>query len=97
MMPLLTLGWVLLVAVKNLRRLGSAEGRRRLTRCGALTVAVFCVFLGIAGCGGGSAAVPQPSIVTPSGTSTIVITPTAMSSSGQPLELQPIQLKLIVK
>jgi len=96
-MPLLTLGLVLLVAFENLWRLGNAEGRRRLTKCGALTVAVFCLFLGIAGCGGGSAAVPQQSIVTPSGTSTIVITPSAMSSSGQPLELQPIPLKLIVK
>jgi len=96
-MPLLTLGLVLLVAVKNLRRLGSAESRKHLTRCSALTVAVFCVFLGIAGCGGGSAAVPQQSVVTPAGTSTIVITPAAMSSSGQPLELQPIPLKLIVK
>ena len=65
--------------------------------CSALTMAVFCVFLGIAGCGGGSAAVPQQSIITPAGTSTIVITPAATSSSGQPLELQPIQLKLIVK
>ena len=96
-LPLLTLGLVLLVAVKNLRRPGNAEGRGRLTRCSALTVAVFCVFLGIAGCGGGSAAVPQQSIITPAGTSTIVITPAAMSSSGQPLELQPIPLKLIVK
>ncbi len=95
--PLLALGLVLLMAFKNLRRLGSAEGRSRLTRYSALTAAVFCVFLGIAGCGGGSAAVTQQSIVTPSGTSTIVITPTAMSSSGQPLELQPIQLKLLVK
>ena len=96
-LPLLTLGLVLLVAVKNLRRPGNAEGRGRLTGCSALTVAVFCVFLGIAGCGGGSAAVPQQSIITPAGTSTIVITPAAMSSSGQPLELQPIPLKLIVK
>lgn len=54
-LPLLALGLVLLVAIKNLRRLGNAEGRGRLTRCSALTVAVFCVFLGIAGCGGGSA------------------------------------------
>ncbi len=96
-LPLLTLGLVLLVAVKNLRRPRNAEGRGRLTGCSALTMAVFCVFLGIAGCGGGSAAVPQQSIITPAGTSTIVITPAATSSSGQPLELQPIQLKLIVK
>ncbi len=96
-LPLLALGLILLMAVKNLRRLGSAESRSRLTRYCTLTAAVFCVFLGIAGCGGGSAAVTRQSIVTPSGTSTIVITPAAMSSTGQPLELQPIQLKLIVK
>jgi hypothetical protein len=96
-LPLLALGLVLLMAVKNLRRVESAEGRRGFARYSTLTAAIFCVFLGIAGCEEGSAAVPQQSIVTPAGTSTIVITPAAMSSSGQPLELQPIPLKLIVK
>jgi len=38
-----------------------------------------------------------PSIVTPPGTSTITIAPTAVSASGQPLQLPPIQLTLIVK
>jgi hypothetical protein len=96
-MPLLTLGLVLLLAVKNLRRPEGAEGISRLTRYSAPAVVVFCVFLSISGCGVGSAAVTQQSIVTQQRPSTIIITPTAMSSSGQPLELQPIQLKLIVK
>jgi hypothetical protein len=96
--PLLALGLVLLMAVKNFRALESDAGGRRLTIYSALTTAVSCVLLGVAGCGGGSAAVLTPSpIITPSGTSTIVITPTAMSSSGQPLQLQPIQLTLTVK
>ena len=51
-----------------------------------------------AGCGGGSTAtVPPPPIVTPQGTSTLTITPTAMSTTGKPLQLQPIQLTLTVK
>jgi hypothetical protein len=52
--------------------------------------------LNMAGCGGGSAVVTSPPIITPAGTSTIVITPTALSSTGQPLQLQPIQLTLSV-
>jgi Abnormal spindle-like microcephaly-assoc'd, ASPM-SPD-2-Hydin len=97
-LPLLALGLVLLMAVKNLRALESDAGGRRLTIYSALPAAVFCVLLGVAGCGGGSAAVlTSAAIITPTGTSTIAITPTAMSSSGQPLQLQPIQLTLTVK
>ena len=71
--------------------------KNRLAVCGLLA-AVLSAILGVTGCGGGSAAVaPPPPIVTPSGTSTIVITPSAMSVSGQPLQLQPIQLTLTVK
>jgi hypothetical protein len=52
-----------------------------------------------AGCGsaGNASPTPQPLIVTPSGTSMIVVTPTASSSTGQPLQLTPIQLTLTVK
>jgi len=65
---------------------------------GALVVVLSYAALSTGGCGGGStAAVTPATIVTPSGTSTIVITPTAMSSSGQPLQLQPIQLTLTVR
>jgi hypothetical protein len=49
------------------------------------------------GCGGGSTAAPQStSVVTPAGTSVLVITPTASNSAGQPLQLPPIKLTLVV-
>jgi hypothetical protein len=67
-----------------------------------LKVALVAVFsyaaLSVGGCGGGStAAIAPQAIITPTGTSTIVITPTAMSSTGQPLQLQSLQLTLTVK
>jgi 6-phosphogluconolactonase (cycloisomerase 2 family) len=99
-LPLLAFALVLLMAYKNLRMLENAAASKRLTMYGALTVAIFCVFLSIAGCGGGSAAVAPvapPPVITPSGTSTITVTMSAMSSSGKPLQLQPIQLTLTVK
>lgn len=99
-LPLLAFALVLLMAYKYLRMLENAVARRRLTMHCALTVAIFSVFLGAAGCGGGSAAVAPvapPPVITPSGTSTITVTPSAMSSSGKPLQLQSIQLTLIVK
>lgn len=96
-LPLLAFALVLLMAHKNLRMLENAAGRRRLTLSGALAAAVFCVLLGVAGCGGGSTTIAPPPVITPSGTSTITVTPSAMSSSGKPLQLQPIQLTLTVK
>ena len=66
-----------------------------------LTVAVplLVVFaaLALAGCGGGTASSPTPQIVTPQGTTMLTVTPSATSSTGQPLQLQPIQLTLTVK
>lgn len=60
--------------------------------------AVFCVIFAIGGYAGGSASfTPPPQIVTPSGTSTLTISLAATSPSGQPLQLQPIQLTLTVK
>jgi len=54
----------------------------------------------LAGCGGGSSSVtttpPPPPIVTPQGTSTITITPTASSLGGKPLQLPAMQLTLTV-
>lgn len=73
--------------------LDNATARNRLAFCGA----IFCITLSLAGCGGGSAAVTPPRpMVTPSGTSTLTIALSANSSTGQPLQLQPIQLTLIV-
>ena len=72
---------------------------RRLVLGGAFTIiAVFIIFAST-GCGGGSASVAPPQItpvVTPAGTSAITVTPAANSASGQPLQLQPIQLTLTV-
>ena len=83
---------------KNRRALQLPARKSRLVLCAVLSAAIFCLPFAFAGCGGGSAAVtPPPPVVTPSGTSTITISLTATSSTGQPLQLQPIQLTLTVK
>lgn len=72
---------------------------RRLAFGGALMALAFLALLSFAGCGGGSSTTtttPPPSIVTPQGTSTITITPSATSLGGKPLQLSPIQLTLTV-
>lgn len=72
--------------------------KRGLAFCGILSAAIFCITFALAGCGGGTASIttPPPPFVTPSGTSTITISLSATSSTGQPLQLQPIQLTLTV-
>lgn len=77
---------------------------RRLAWSGALTAILFCSLIDVTGCGSSSSgsspvatAPAQPPIITPSGTSTITITMTAMSLTGQPLQLQPFLLTLTVK
>jgi len=83
---------------KNRRALQLPARKSRLALCAVLSTAIFCLPFAFAGCGGGSAAVtPPPPVVTPSGTSTLTILLTATSSTGQPLQLQPIQLTLTVK
>jgi hypothetical protein len=65
---------------------------RELVALGTLAIFGAC-----AGCGGGGASSsPQVQIVTPQGTSTITITPSAKNAAGQPLQLPPIQLTLTV-
>lgn len=72
--------------------------KSRLALCEVLSAAILCITFALTGCGGGSAAVtPPPPVITPSGTSTITISLSAASSTGQPLQLQPIQLTLTVK
>jgi hypothetical protein len=96
---------LLLFVLEMIRKSLNAEKMlpgNRLAISGALAAVLLCTILGSAGCGGGggspaNALPPTQQIVTPSGTSTIVLTPTAMSSSGAPLQLQPIQLTLTVK
>ena len=67
-----------------------------------ITVAAACATLAFAtlvalaaGCGGNAAPAPPP-LITPQGTSNIVVTPSAKSASGQTLLLAPIQLTLTV-
>jgi hypothetical protein len=98
LLPIVAFAVMLLICLLGFRAFERATGRNRFVVCGVFTATILCVILGVAGCGGGSAAVqPPPPIITPSGTSTITITPSAMSPSGQPLQLQPIQLTLTVK
>ena len=69
------------------------------------SAAALLVVIGIAGCGGGSAATPQSipaaqhSVTpTPQGTFNILLTPTATTASGTPLApMSPIPLTLIVQ
>lgn len=98
LIPTLTLAMGLLLIMRYRRGFEDTAHARRM----ALNVALFAVLsyatLSVGGCGGAStAAIAPQTIITPTGTSTIVITPTAMSSTGQPLQLQPIQLTLTVK
>jgi len=97
-LPCLALATALLMMIVYRRAFESMAHARRMALRGALVAMVSCAALSTGGCGGGGAAVlAPPPIITPTGTSTIVLTPTAMSSSGQPLQLQPIQLTLTVK
>ncbi|MGC2890338.1 MAG: choice-of-anchor D domain-containing protein [Candidatus Acidiferrum sp.] len=97
--PALAAGVLLLflLVFATKRDLSLRAGRLAFGRAFA-TIAVILV-LATAGCGGGStsvAAPPPPQIVTPQGSFNIVVTPAAASATGQPLQLQPIQLTLTV-
>jgi hypothetical protein len=79
---------------------GHAAERSLVTSKFALGAGVlaFALITLIAGCGGsGGATNDPPPIVTPQGTSTITITPSAKSGSGQALVLPAIQLTLTVQ
>jgi len=91
--------FLLILFATNQRASERVSAGSRAAFCAALSAGIFCVTLGLSGCGGGGAAVtPSPSpVITPSGTSTITISLSATSSSGQFLQLQPIQLMLTVK
>jgi hypothetical protein len=66
------------------------QSSRRKIIYAALAVLIFVPIIFAAdGCGGGSTTTPaaqKSSIVTPSGTSTLVITPTASNAAGKPLQ-----------
>ena len=100
---LLALVLLLIATRKNRWAINHMFGAGRLAWRVALAAVLFCSMMYVAACGGGgtsspSASVPPPASgpVTPSGTSTIVVTPTASSLTGQPLQLAPIQLTLTV-
>jgi 6-phosphogluconolactonase (cycloisomerase 2 family) len=71
----------------------------RLVWTGTLPAILLCSVIYAAGCGGSAVTTTPtpPPIVTPSGTSTLTITMSAMSPTNQPLQLPPIQLTLTVK
>jgi hypothetical protein len=69
----------------------------RFAWSGTLAMILIVAACGAAGCGGGAnGAPPPPPVVTPPGTYTLTVTPSAMSSSGKPLQLNAIQLTLTV-
>jgi drug/metabolite transporter (DMT)-like permease len=94
----LAAGILLFCLVSHARRNGT-QRPRRLALAGAFATLLLVVGLESAGCGGGAATVLPPPVVTvtPQGTSTITVTPSATSANGKPLQLQPIQLTLTVK
>jgi hypothetical protein len=100
---LLAFALLLVTIARNHRMFDGARVAKRLALGGEFTAILLCSVIYATGCGSGSAVttpppiITPPSVVTPSGTSTITITPAAMSSSGQPLQLPPIQLTLTVK
>jgi hypothetical protein len=94
---LLVLALVLIIASKNRWIFEGAASARRGACSGAFTAILFCSVIYAAGCGSTSVTTTPPTIVTPQGTSTITISLAAMSSAGQPLQLQPFQLTLTVK
>jgi len=102
-LPALACALLLLIIAGNRWMFEDEASGRRFGRSGALTAIFLCSVLYAAGCGSGSSEVTPPppvtppSIVTPSGTSTIIVTMSAMSVTQQPLQLQPIQLTLTVK
>jgi hypothetical protein len=98
---LLAFALVLVKASKKRWMFDGALRERPLARSGALAAILFCSVIYVAGCGSAGSATPTtlapPPLVTPPGNSTIIVTPMAMSSTGQPLQLQPIPLTLTVK
>jgi 6-phosphogluconolactonase (cycloisomerase 2 family) len=81
--------------INNVKQ-ASTLSKRRLALCSAISLLLVFAAVGFAGCGGGSMSAPPP-IVTPQGTTMLTVTPSAASTSGQPLQLPSIQLTLTVK
>ena len=86
--------FLFLVLPKNLR------SRRLVLGSVPLAMLLLMTLFHAVGCGGGAGVAPAQTvthIVTPQGTSTLTVAPSAMSASGKPLELTPIHLTLTVQ
>lgn len=78
---------------------GSNLYQRKTVYAMGIALAFVPLMFAVNGCGGAASSTPAPqgsTLVTPSGTYTLVLTPSAMNASGKPLQLAPIQLTLAV-
>jgi hypothetical protein len=97
----LTLAVILLVVLALGAKRNSTPRPKRLTLASVFAATILLAISGAivtaAGCGGGSSAITTPPpIVTPQGQFIIKVAPSAAAANGQPLQLQPIQLTLMV-
>jgi trimeric autotransporter adhesin len=79
--------------------LGSHPSRWKIAYAMAALLIFVPLIFAADGCGGGSTIAPtaqKTSVATPSGTSTLVITPTATNAAGKALQMPLIQLTLAV-
>ena len=83
-----------MAAMYGLKLRGAFTSRQLAYTTGILVLVLAAS--GIAGCAGGSSTGPGNPVGTHAGTYTLTLTPSATSSTGQPLALTPIQLTLIV-
>lgn len=94
-LPLLMF-WLIFLKMIQRKRAGrwtTLLGRAAFASIAAILIAgVFHA----TGWGGGTTVTALPVIPTPQGSSTLTVTPSAISLSGKPLQLQPIQLTLTV-
>jgi hypothetical protein len=99
--PFLLLLAALLCALFAASAFRNTPVSRRCILSSAFIVLLLFGLFSAAGCGGGSfqsaAITPTPPpVITPQGTSTLTVTPSATNSAGKPLQLSPIQLTLTV-
>jgi len=60
---------------------GSVTGRKRVWQSAAMLLVVMAIVAGLAGCGGGHTAVPNPTTGTPAGTYTVTVTAASGTTS----------------
>jgi hypothetical protein len=97
--PVLCALILLLTAVLARSNRAGQVHRIRFVWSGAFAAMVLFAVFGVGGCGGGAASStgpPPPPVITPAGTYTLTVTPSAMSGTGKALQLQPISLTLTV-